>query len=422
MIQTILAFALVFGVIVVIHEFGHFYFAKRAGILVREFAIGFGPKIFHHRKGETTYTIRLLPVGGYVRMAGYEEEADLRPGMAVQLTLGEQENVQRIDLQPKEGAIDTVPLEVTSFDFDDELFIAGRIGFEKEEKRYAVDRDALLIEKDGTMIQIAPRDRQFQSASLFNRMLTNFAGPLNNFILAILAFTLLAFLQGGVRSNEPLIGAVSENTPAAEAQLETGDRITAIDGEPVGSWSQLVTVIGENPEQELSFEIERESGETTETAITPAAEEVEDQTIGRIGIEAYIDESLGARIVFGFTETFFIVTQIFGLLGSFFTGGFSVDQLGGPVAIYATTEAVVQTGALGLISWIGFLSVNLGIMNLLPIPALDGGKLLLNVIEGIRKKPISPEKEGYITLIGVLFLLILMLLVTWNDIQTFFLN
>ncbi|MCD8506100.1 MAG: site-2 protease family protein [Alkalibacterium thalassium] len=125
MIQTILAFALVFGIIVIIHEFGHFYFAKRAGILVREFAIGFGPKIFHHRKGETTYTIRLLPVGGYVRMAGYEEEADIRPGMTVSLSLDDQDKVEKIDLQSKDEALDTVPLEVTDFNFDEDLFIAG---------------------------------------------------------------------------------------------------------------------------------------------------------------------------------------------------------------------------------------------------------------------------------------------------------
>ncbi len=422
MIQTILAFALVFGIIVIVHEFGHFYFAKRAGILVREFAIGFGPKIFHHRKGETTYTIRLLPVGGYVRMAGYEEEADIRPGMSVQLTLDEYEKVEKIDLQGHEESLETVPMEVTSFNFDDDLFIAGRIGFDNTEKVYNVNRDALLVEKDGTLLQIAPKDRQFQSASLGNRMLTNFAGPMNNFILAIVAFTLLAFLQGGVRSQEPLIGAVNEGSPAAEAGLVEGDRIVAIDDEPVESWTQMVTIIQERPNESMTFQIEKETNETTEEVIEPYAYEGDTETVGRIGVEAYIDDRLTAKLTYGFTETLFIITQIFALLGSFFTGGFSVNQLGGPVAIYATTEAVVQAGALGLISWIGLLSVNLGIMNLLPIPALDGGKLLLNIIEGIRKKPISQEKEGYITLIGVLFLLILMLLVTWNDIQTFFLN
>ncbi|WP_423189477.1 RIP metalloprotease RseP [Alkalibacterium sp. f15] len=422
MIQNILAFILVFGIIVVVHEFGHFYFAKRAGILVREFSIGFGPKLFYHRKGETTYTIRLLPVGGYVRMAGYEEEADLRPGMAVQLTLDENEDVEKIDIQASDATVDSIPIEVSSFDFDEKMYLTGRVGMDTEETTFSVKRDALLVEKDGTVLQIAPKDRQFQSASLPNRMLTNFAGPLNNFILAVLAFTLLAFVQGGVRSQEARIGDVVEDTPAAMADIETGDRVLAIDEQEVDSWIEMEMIIQENPNEELNFRLESQDGEVYEETIEPYAEEVEGTAVGRIGIQAYIDESLGAKLTFGFTETFFIISQIFMLLGSFFTGGFSVDQLGGPVAIYATTEAVVQAGTIGLISWLGFLSVNLGIMNLLPIPALDGGKLLLNIIEGVRKKPLSQEKEGYITLIGVLFLLILMLLVTWNDIQTFFLN
>ncbi|SDJ69911.1 RIP metalloprotease RseP [Alkalibacterium thalassium] len=422
MIQTILAFALVFGIIVIIHEFGHFYFAKRAGILVREFAIGFGPKIFHHRKGETTYTIRLLPVGGYVRMAGYEEEADIRPGMTVSLSLDDQDKVEKIDLQSKDAALDTVPLEVTDFNFDENLFIAGRVGFDTEVKRYEVNHDALLVEKDGTSLQIAPKDRQFQSASLGNRMMTNFAGPMNNFILAIIAFTALAFLQGGVPSQEPLIGAVEEGSPAAEAGLEEGDRVLSIDDEEVGSWNEMVLIIQDSPEEAMTFDIETADGERVQQTITPYSYDSGNEVVGRIGIETFVDDSLTARLTFGFTETWFIITQIVTLLGSFFTSGFSVDQLGGPVAIYATTEVVVQAGIFGLIRWIGILSVNLGIMNLLPIPALDGGKLLLNLIEGVRKKPLSQEKEGYITLIGVLFLLILMLLVTWNDIQTFFLN
>lgn len=423
MIQNILAFILVFGIIVVVHEFGHFYFAKRAGILVREFAIGFGPKLFYHRKGETTYTVRMLPVGGYVRMAGYEEEADLRPGMAVQLTLDAEDNVLKIDIQGSDDSVDSVPVEVSSFDFDEKMFLTGRVGMDTEETTFNVNRDALLVEKDGTILQIAPKDRQFQSASLPNRMLTNFAGPLNNFILAVVAFSLLAFVQGGVPSDEARFGNITDDSPAAEAGVETGDRVLSIDGQDVDSWNEMVLIIQENPDEELSFTLESVDGEIYEETIETYAHETEDGTIvGRIGIEAYLEDSLGAKLSYGFTETLFIITQIFTLLGSFFTGGFSVDQLGGPVAIYATTEQVVKAGTVGLISWLGFLSVNLGIMNLLPIPALDGGKLLLNVIEAIRKKPLSQEKEGYITLAGVLFLLILMLFVTWNDIQTFFLN
>lgn len=420
MIQNILVFLLVFGIIVVVHEFGHFYFAKRAGILVREFSIGFGPKIFFHRKGETTYTIRLLPVGGYVRMAGYEEEADLRAGMPVSLFLNKQNQVEKIDIQNKVQNVDSLPIEVTSFDLEDQLFIAGRAEGQEEIQTFAVSETALLVEKDGTILQIAPRKRQFQSASLPNRMLTNFAGPLNNFILSIVAFILLAFLQGGVPSEEAVIGEVAPDMPAAEAGLENGDRVLSIDGTEVDSWREMVTAISASPDTELDFEVEKTDGTISETTVTPEASENQEGAV--IGIASSMDQSFWSKISYGFTQPLSLVIQILTILGSFLTGGFSLDQLGGPVAIYATTQTVVQNGLFGIVSWIGLLSVNLGIMNLLPIPALDGGKLLLNIVEGIRKKPISEEKEGIITLIGVGFLLLLMLAVTWNDIQTFFLN
>lgn len=424
MVKTILVFLLVFGIIVIVHEFGHFYFAKRAGILVREFSIGFGPKLFYHRKGETTYTVRLLPVGGYVRMAGYEEEADLRAGMPVSLFLNEENKVEKIDLQNKLQSVDSVPIEVTNFDLEEKLFIEGRIEGQIDAiQTYQVTRTALLVEKDGTTLQIAPKDRQFQSASLINRMLTNFAGPLNNFILAIIAFILLAFVQGGVPSEEALVGNVREDTPAAAANIESGDKILSIDDIEVESFRQMITIVGEAPETQRTFTIEKADGTIIEETIMPeSVDNGQGEQVGRIGVEVSFDRSFFSKIKFGFTESWSIVSQIFVILGSFLTGGFSIDKLGGPVAIFATSQNVAQAGILGIISFIGFLSVNLGIMNLLPIPALDGGKLLLNIIEGIRKKPISEEKEGILTLIGVGFLLILMLAVTWNDIQTFFLN
>lgn len=423
MVKTILVFLLVFGIIVIVHEFGHFYFAKRAGILVREFSIGFGPKLFYHRKGETTYTVRLLPVGGYVRMAGYEE-ADLRAGMPVSLFFNEENKVEKIDLQNKLQNVNSIPIEVTNFDLEEKLFIEGRIeGQADEVHSYSVTRTALLVEKDGTILQIAPKDRQFQSASLINRMLTNFAGPLNNFILAIIAFSLLAFIQGYVPSSEALIGEVQEDTPAAEANVENGDRILSIDNTEIDSFNQMVTVVGQSPETEMLFTIEKQNGTIVEKNITPeSVDDGQGNQIGRIGVQTYLDRSLSSKITYGFTQSWQIISQIVVILGSFLTGGFSIDKLGGPVAIFATSQNVAQAGLFGIISFIGYLSVNLGIMNLLPIPALDGGKLLLNIVEGIRRKPISEEKEGIITLIGVGFLLVLMLAVTWNDIQTFFLN
>lgn len=423
MVTTIITFIIVFSILVVFHEYGHYYFAKKSGILVREFAIGFGPKIFSYRKNETTYTVRILPVGGYVRMAGYEEEVEIKPGTPVGLVLDENGEVTTINTSKKKQLVNATPIEVVSIDLEKELFVEGYVNGESDETvRYSVKRDALMIEEDGTEVQIAPLDVQFQSASLPQRMMTNFAGPMNNIILAIVAFILLAFIQGGVYTTESQIGNVLPDSVAEESGLASGDLIQEINGESIDSWVNMQQVIQQSPEEELVVTVQHEDGSSEELSIVPEASESADGTaIGLIGVEPYQDTSVLGKISSGFTQTWSVASQIFAVFGSMFTSGFSVDMFGGPVAIYATTEAVVSTGFIGILNWLAFLSVNLGIINLMPIPALDGGKLLLNIVEGVRGKPLSEEKEGIITLIGVGLLLLLMLAVTWNDIQRYFL-
>lgn len=194
----IITFIIVFGIIVVVHEFGHFYFAKKSGILVREFAIGMGPKIFAHiGKDGTAYTIRMLPLGGYVRMAGWgEDSTEIKTGTPASLTLNEAGKVVRINLSGKKIDQTALPMNVTGFDLEDKLEITGLVL--DEQKTYAVDHDATIVEEDGTEVRIAPLDVQYQNASLGGRLITNFAGPMNNFILGIVAFLLLIFMQGGV--------------------------------------------------------------------------------------------------------------------------------------------------------------------------------------------------------------------------------
>ena len=423
MITTILTFILVFSILVVFHEYGHYYFAKKSGILVREFAIGFGPKIFSYRKNETTYTVRLLPVGGYVRMAGYEEDIEIKPGTPISLVLDANGKVKTINTSKKKQLVNATPIEVSAVDLEKDLFIEGFVNGESEQAtRFSVNRDALLIEEDGTEVQIAPLDVQFQSASLPQRMMTNFAGPMNNIILAIVAFIILAFIQGGVPSYVNEIGEVVPDSTAEQAGLVEGDKVAAIDGEKVSDWNEMVQIIQANPEEELVLSVQHEDGSEEDIMIVPETTKATDGTEhGAIGIHVPMDTSFWAKIGSGFTQTWVVASQIVTALASIFTSGFSVDMFGGPVAIYATTETVVATGFLGVLNWLAVLSVNLGIINLMPIPALDGGKLVLNIIEGVRGKPLSEEKEGVVTLIGVGLLLLLMLAVTWNDIQRYFL-
>lgn len=421
MFQTIITFIIVFSILVIIHEFGHFYFAKKAGILVREFAIGMGPKIFSHRKNGTTYTIRMLPIGGYVRMAGIgDEDTELKPGMPLNISLDEAQQVTQIDLSNKQH-LRAVPIELLEADLEQALFIKGIIPGSSEPVTYEVKRDATIIEADGTEVQIAPIDVQYQSAPLLKRMMTNFAGPMNNFILGIAVFITIAFMQGGVTVNDNLLGEIQPDSPAEAAGLLEDDEVLAVNGEEIAEWTELVASIQANPGNEITLSVVSDGQEARDVLITPETKTDEQgNDYGLIGVAPPMDRTVMAKISYGFEEFWLIATSIFGLVFSMFRTGFQADSFGGPVAIYAATEQVVDYGFLSVLSFLAYLSINLGVVNLLPIPALDGGKLLLNVVEGIRGKPLDPEKEGIITAIGMGLLLLLMVIVTWNDIQRFF--
>lgn len=420
--KTALTFIIVFGVIVIIHEFGHFFFAKRAGILVREFAIGMGPKIYGHQgKDGTTYTLRLLPIGGYVRMAGMgEDETELAPGMPISLVQNDEGKITKINTSKKVQLPNGIPMELVEFDLEDQLTISGYVnGDESHLETYQVLHDATIIEQDGTEVRIAPRDVQFQSAKLWERMLTNFAGPMNNFILAIILFIVFTFMQGGTAVLDTNgIGRVVENGAAAQAGLKENDKILQVDGEKINSWEELTTIITKNPEKKLNFEIQR-GQETFEKTVVPEAEKEGDQTVGKLGIYAPMDDSFSAIITGGFTMTLDNSLTIFKTLGSLIVHP-DINKLGGPVAMFQMSSQAAEQGVTTVILLMAVLSINLGIFNLLPIPALDGGKLVLNIIEGVRGKPLSQEKEGILTLIGFGLLMVLMVLVTWNDIQRFF--
>lgn len=420
--RTIITFLIVFGVLVIVHEFGHFFFAKRSGILVREFSIGMGPKLIAHMgKDGTTYTLRLLPIGGYVRMAGLEdEETELSPGMPLSVELTPKNEVQRINVSKKVQLPNSIPMELISADLVDDLVIKGYVnGDESQEMTYKVQHDATVIEENGTEVRIAPRDVQFQSAKLGSRILTNFAGPMNNFILTVVLFIALAFLQGGVAVyNTNQIGEVQENSPAATAGLEDNDTIVAVDGKKISSWDDLTNTVTKKPGKELTVLIEQDGKEKT-VQMTPKTIKSNGEKVGQIGVGPYMKTGFGDKVIGGLTQSWDMVKRIFSALGSLFTG-FSLDKLGGPVMMYQMSAEASRAGVKTVIYLMALLSVNLGIVNLLPIPAFDGGKILLNLIEGIRGKPLDPDKEGMITMIGFGFIMLLMILVTWNDIQRFF--
>lgn len=419
--QAIIAFLFVFSVIVIIHEFGHYYFAKKAGILVREFAIGMGPKIFQVRKGETVYTLRLLPIGGYVRMAGHDEdEQEIKPGMMITIELDKENVVQKLNFDEQLIIENSVPFQIEEADLHRTMTLSGYFVNSEEKVNLMVSKQATIIESDGTEVVVAPIERQFNSASLWNRIKTNAAGPMNNFILSIIIFIIVGFMQGGVPSNDPVIGQVSDQSAAQEAGLQASDKIISIDGVDIHSWDEMTSIVRSSADKTLSMTIQR-NGNTKNVSITPKSVEGQNGSkIGQLGVTRTLDNSILSILGYGFSQTISVIVLVLSALGSIFTKGFNLNQLGGPVAIYSLTSQVAKNGLIDLLSFMGMISANLGVMNLLPIPALDGGKLVLNFIEGIRKKPLDPEKEGYLTIAGAIFLFALMLLVTWNDIMKLF--
>lgn len=419
--QTVLAFIVIFGGLVFFHELGHFLFAKRAGIMVREFAIGMGPKIFGVTKGETIYTIRLLPVGGYVRMAGEDTDSvELKPGYRIGVILNDDNEIEKMYFNQNKTYPNIYFLEVERADLNRELWVEG-YNEDEELVRFNVARNAILVENGAETI-IAPYDRQFNSKSVGARTMTIFAGPLFNFILAFFIFMALGFMQG-VPTNEPIITKVVPESPAAVAGMEDGDLVTNINGTTISEWNDLVAIVQESPKESLTVDVERDGAPLTLTMI-PEVIEQDGVEYGQIGVQY---ASPMERIVnpleaawYGAVSTYEWTIRIFEALGDLITGQFSLDKLNGPVGIYKTTEMVAEDGVFQLMHWAAMLSINLGIMNLLPLPALDGGRLMFFAVEAVRGKPIDSQKEGMVHFVGIMLLMALMVAVTWNDIQNFF--
>lgn len=416
--ETVIAFIIIFGSLVFFHELGHFLFAKKAGIMVREFAIGFGPKIIGIPKGETLHTIRLLPLGGYVRMAGEDfDKVELQPGYRVGLLINASNEIEKIYLNRNVANPDVLFLEVESSDLERKLFIEG-YDDEGQLVRFNVSRKAVIYEK-GQKTLIAPYDRQFESKSVGSRAMAIFAGPLFNFILSFFIFLAIGLMQG-IPLEEALIADVQSDSAAFQAGVEAGDLVKEVDGQSISAWDEFVEIVQASPGVPLQLVVER-GGALVKLGITPTTvTEKTGEKYGQLGVVRPMEKNPLKAVAFGAEQTISWIKKIFELLGMLVTGKFTIDALSGPVGIYKATENVAQFGIYSLMNWAAVLSINLGIMNLLPLPALDGGRLLFFFFEAVRGKPIDKQKEGMVHFVGIVLLMVLMLVVTWNDIQKFF--
>ena len=414
----ILTFILVFGITVVVHEFGHFYFAKKSGILVREFAIGMGPKIFAHiGKDGTAYTIRILPLGGYVRMAGWSDDTtEIKTGTPVSLTFTDDGKVKRINLSGKKLDQTALPMQVTQFDFEDKLFIRGLVL--EEEKTFAVDHDATVVEADGTEVRIAPLDVQYQNATIWGKLITNFAGPMNNFILGIVVFWILIFMQGGVRDVDTNQFHVMPQGALAKVGVPETAQITKIGSHEVSNWESLIQAVESETKDKTAPTLDvtiSENGSDKQVTVTP------EESQGRylLGVQPGIKSDFLSMFVGGFTTAADSALRILSELKNLIFQP-DLNKLGGPVAIFKASSDAAKNGIENVLYFLAIISINIGIFNLIPIPALDGGKIVLNILEAIRRKPLKQEIETYVTLAGVVIMVVLMIAVTWNDIMRLF--
>jgi regulator of sigma E protease len=411
-IEVVLKVILLFFVLVTIHEWGHFYFAKRAGILVREFAIGFGPKLFSYKKGETRYTLRLLPIGGFVRMAGEDPEiVQVNSGQTVAIKLNSAGEITHLYLDQLDTRAQVIQGSVEFIDLERQLTLTLEVDGEK--LTFPVDPQAMMVTK-GSETQIAPYNRQFGSKSVGKRALSIVMGPVMNFLLAIVLFFILIMITG-VFTNVKL-DTVDPGKAGDKAGLKAGDIVMSVNNEPIGeNREKLTTLIQQNPNKKMSWLVER-GGSTIPIEVVPLAD---DAGTGKVGIKISGDKrsANASEVITGTYKQ--VVGSTIGILTSFkmlIFGQFKMDDLGGPVRTAQVTAEFARMGMSYLIFWAATLSLYLGIFNLLPIPALDGSRLLFMGIEALRGKPVDPNRESMVHFVGFALLMLLMVAVTYNDI------
>ncbi|MBW4083282.1 RIP metalloprotease RseP [Paenibacillus sp. S150] len=416
MVRVVFLTVLMFFVLVTVHEWGHYYFAKRAGILVREFAIGFGPKLFSYKRNETQFTLRLLPFGGYARMAGEDPEIiEIGPGQTIAVRLGQDNKVKNIYLDSLDTRRNVIRGEAQYTDLENELKI--RLDVDGEVTVYDVHPQAMLI-KGTQQTQIAPKDRQFGSKTVGQRAVAIFAGPVMNFLLAFVLFA-LHLQMAGIPIENPAyvkIGDVSANMPAEEAGLQKGDIVVSVNGEAIGGdYQKMISLTSVSKGKEMQWTLQR-GDEMYNVTMIPRSMEGEEG--GKVGITPELPTRQA-----GFGETItqsgtamVDTTKLIFIGFKQLINKFNMNDISGPVGTFQMTGQIAQQGIQYLTYWAAILSLYLGIFNLLPIPALDGSRLVFLGVEALRGKPVDPSSEGMVHFVGFALLFLVMIAVTYNDI------
>ncbi len=346
---TVIITIIVLGMLILLHELGHFLAARRAGILCREFAIGFGPAIYTWQDDETEFSLRLIPLGGYVLMAG-------------EMPVDEEEDEEESPFRP------------------------------------------------------AAPGRNFDDKTVLTRMGVIFAGPITNLVTAVLVF-FFVYAVVGIPMPSLQVGQLEPGYPAEEAGFAVGDEVEMIDGEPVETWDELVDKVQVSPGRPMIFTVRR-NRHTEQIEVVPGQHPDYEQQ-GYIGLAPQVRavrEPAWAAVAQSIRWVGHVIVLMGVTLWEMITGTTGTDQLIGVVGMGAEIGRAAEQGLASVLSLTGSISAIVGFMNLLPIPALDGSKLIFLAIEGVRGRPVDPEKEGLINMIGFALLIMLAVYVTFQDI------
>jgi len=416
LVLGILGFIFIFGLAVLFHELGHFLTARKYGVLCHEFAIGMGPIVWKTRKGETLYTLRAIPIGGFVSMGMDEGERDIvKEGAEIGLTLDGDGNVTKIHIQPAEGQIAGTLISNT-FDISADLQLMLEVAGER--KVYAVDREAWYIDtKDSREARIVPSDRRLENKPKRQRFVIMVAGAVMNFVLAYLLALIIGIMHGEVIGTQIDLGHVVPGGPAYEAGIVAGDIMIEMNGLAIAEPRHVIEAVRGSEGSEILVIFQRD-GQVKETYVTPILQDGNYMIeVSHIGVQEIIGErsfmgifrSANARWMEG---AMIIVTS----LGMLATGEAGAGDLAGVVGIVHMTSEVAMMGFVPLLMFAVIININLGIFNLLPFPALDGGHITFIVIEAIIGKPVNTKIQHVVSLIGFGLLMALMLFTVFNDV------
>lgn len=331
--MTLIYAIIIFCLLISVHEFGHFAVAKMCGVKVNEFSIGMGPAFFQKEKGETLYSLRAFPIGGFCAMEGEDEDSD--------------------------------------------------------------------------------DERAFNNKPAWQRALVLAAGSFMNLVTCVVLMCIIALWSGQATTT---ISEVQENSPAYEAGIMAGDEVAYINGTEINEWNDVLTILGPSENETAEVTVIRDGQEVTLTSAL-----VYDETVGRnkIGILPEVTHNPLKAAEAGVQNTWNMTVMMYDIIAKLFTGEVSTQELSGPVGIVYAVNDTAKEGIIYVVYLAALLSLNLAIMNMLPFPALDGGRLLFLVIRKITGKRVTDEMEGKIHFIGIMLLFGLMIYVTWNDIIKF---